>query len=62
MRSLWQRVQWRVAVLSTGALLLLSGCDDELRTTIEDGVITSSSNLLTAFLGALITVWQEGQA
>lgn len=48
-------------VLSAGiaAMLLLTGCDEQLRTTIENGVITSSTSLLAAFLRALTDIGNE---
>lgn len=41
------------------ATLLLTGCDEELRATVEDGIITASSSLLAAFLRALTDLGNE---
>ncbi|MFH1748005.1 MAG: hypothetical protein ABIG44_13300 [Planctomycetota bacterium] len=56
MRRNLNPVRWRSLwlVVMVFGVLALCGCDEELRTTIEDGVIDTSSSLLGAFLQALI--------
>lgn len=55
----FRRAGWKLAALASGTTLFLEGCDPQLRATVEDGIITSSSSLLGAFMRALIEVGQE---
>lgn len=49
-----------VRIALPAAFLLLTGCNETLRTTVEDGIITSSTALLGSALQAVIAVVQEG--
>jgi hypothetical protein len=52
-------VRWRrrsLAALLVGSSALLTGCDPTLRATVEQGIITSSTSLLTSFYQALLQV------
>lgn len=52
----WQRA----AVLMTSAVLLqFGGCNSTLQSTIESGIIDTSTSLITAFSRALINVALE---
>ena len=61
MRTIHQRVPWRrLAWLTLGASFFMSGCDPQLRTTVESGIINVSTGLLSAFLQAVIQLAGEG--
>jgi hypothetical protein len=52
-KTLARRVIWSVAVLACGfGLLGSTGCDKQLQTTIQDGVITAGGSLLGAVMQA----------
>jgi hypothetical protein len=54
------RVVWRcVATLAAGSALLLSGCDDQTRAALENGIIDSSTSFVGALLQALIQLAGE---
>ena len=60
MRKAIMRVVWRcVATLAAGSALLLSGCDDETRAALENGIIDSSTSFVGALLQALIQLAGE---
>lgn len=50
-----QRFMW----LALSGTLLLTGCDDTLRTTVENGIITSSTSFLSSLFQALLQVAQD---
>ncbi len=43
----------------TGSALILEGCDPQIRATVEDGIITTSTALFSSFLQAILQVSQE---
>lgn len=49
----------RVLPLAFGSAFFLNGCDAQTKATIEDGIISSSSSLLGAFLQAAIALATE---
>ena len=54
------RIPWRrLALLTVGATFFMSGCDPQLRTTVEDGIITVSTSLLGSLLQAFIQLAGE---
>ena len=60
MRKAIARVAWRgVAMLAAGSALLLSGCDDQTRAALENGIIDASSSFVGALLQALIQLAGE---
>ena len=60
MRKTIMRLVWRcVATMAAGSALLLSGCDDETRAALENGVIDSSTSFVGALLQALIQLAGE---
>jgi hypothetical protein len=60
MRSFPHRTPWpRLALLAAGTTFILSGCDPQLRATVENGIITLSTSLLTSVMTALIGLAQE---
>jgi hypothetical protein len=60
MRTTHHRPAWRrLALLAAGTTFILSGCDPELRATVEDGIITLSQSLLGSLLQALLELAQE---
>jgi hypothetical protein len=55
--ALTRRVIWSVAALACGfGLLGSTGCDKQLQTTIQDGVITASGSLLGAIIQSAMAV------
>lgn len=52
MRRLLDRTKLRVAALALGGVLVLGGCDPNVRTTVLGGVEAASTGLLTAFISA----------
>jgi len=48
-----------VALLTAGATFFLGGCDPQLRATVEDGIISVSTSLLSSLLQAFIQLAQE---
>ena len=60
MRSFPHRIPWpRLALLAAGTTFILSGCDPQLRATVENGFITLSTSVLTSVMRALIELAQE---
>jgi hypothetical protein len=60
MRAFKHRAYWRLAALTAaGTTFILSGCDPQLRATVENGIITLSTSLLTSVLRALTELAQE---
>lgn len=60
MRTIHHWPAWRrLALLAAGTTLFLSGCDPQLRTTVEDGIISVSTSLLSSLLQAFIQLGQE---
>ena len=55
LRVLKRPFWWRLAMVIACAMFVLTGCDTENRTAIEDGVIDAS----TSFVGALLQAWIE---
>ena len=52
--SLMSRAFWRrVALVTAGTTLFLTGCDPTIASTVQSGIITAANSLLTAFLTAL---------
>jgi hypothetical protein len=62
MRVWLKRTELRVTMLLAGGLLFLTGCDQNLQTTVENGVITTWQSLLGAFLRALIALGSQSQS
>lgn len=61
MRSLWRRTNWRFAVLASGSLFFMGSCDPTVRTTVENGLITTSTSLFGAILRAMLELAAEQQ-
>lgn len=59
MKNIAQRTWLRLAVLASGTTFFLEGCDTSTRAAVEDGIITSSSSLLGAFMRAVIELAEE---
>ncbi|MFQ5806689.1 MAG: hypothetical protein ACE5I3_09585 [Phycisphaerae bacterium] len=60
MRTMYRPFAWRrLALLAAGATFFLSGCDPQIRATVENGIITASTSLLGALLQAFIQLGQE---
>lgn len=60
MRRIHQRMPWRrLAILGAGATFILSGCDPQLRATVESGIITLSQSLLGSIFQALLQLSAE---
>ena len=60
MRSCQKRIPWRrLALAAAGTTFILSGCDPQLRATVENGFISLSTSALTAVMRALLELWQE---
>ncbi len=57
-RRRWSPAHW-LAWLTAGPLLFLDSCDPTLRTTVEDGIIDTSSALLGSTIRAFINVALE---
>ncbi len=52
--NLMSRAFWRrLALLTAGTTLFLSGCDPTIQSTVQSGIISAANGLLTAFLTAL---------
>lgn len=51
--------RWRLIAAAGGTTFFLEGCDPTIRTTVEDGVITTVNSLWAAVLRALIELGQE---
>lgn len=63
MRKINQRVLWRrIVMLAAGSALFLGGCDPQLRATIENGIISTSTSLLASVMQALIQLAAEANA
>jgi hypothetical protein len=63
MRTYTRRAYWRwVALTAAGTTFILSGCDPQLQTTVENGIISLSTGLLTSVMRALLELWQESTA
>lgn len=58
LRMLW----WRISLLAAGSTFLLGGCDPQLRATVENGIITSSTSLLASVLQAIVQLAAEANA
>lgn len=54
MRGTSVRIRRGAAATLIGSTFLLGGCDQQLRTTVENSVITVSNGLLTATFNALL--------
>ena len=52
MRRLLDRSKMRVAALTLGGVLVLGGCDPNVRTTVLGGVEAASTGLVSAFISA----------
>lgn len=60
MRTSQSGIRWRrVALLTGGATFFLGGCDPQIRATVEDGIISVSTSLLSSLLQAFIQLAQE---
>lgn len=60
MRTIHHRVPWRrLALLAAGTTFFLSGCDPQLRATVESGIIAVSTSLLGSLLQAFLQLAQE---
>lgn len=55
----WKSYRKRLAVLAMGSTLFLGDCDPTVRSTVEDGIISSSTSLFGSFLQAYIQVLFE---
>ena len=60
MRAFKHRAYWRLAALTAGGTtFILSGCDPQLRSTVESGIITLSTSLLASMFRALTELAAE---
>ncbi|MBU0616836.1 MAG: hypothetical protein KKI02_03890 [Planctomycetes bacterium] len=60
MRTFKRRAYWRLAALTAaGSTFILSGCDPQLRATVESGIITLSTSLLGSIMRVLIDLAGE---
>ena len=60
MRTFKRRAYWRLAALTAaGSTFILSGCDPQLRATVESGIITLSTSLLASIMRALTDLGGE---
>ena len=60
MRMFYQRTPWRrLALLTAGTTFFLSGCDPQMRSTVENGIITLSTSLLGSLMRAFLELGQE---
>jgi hypothetical protein len=50
--------RWLATALA-GSFLVLTGCDPAVKETVQTGIITSSTSLLTAIMQAALQVVQE---
>jgi hypothetical protein len=63
MRTFKHHAAWRwMALMTAGTTFILSGCDPELRSTVESGIITLSTSLLTSIMRALTNLAGEASA
>ena len=63
MRTFHHRLPWRrLALLAAGTTFFMSGCDPQLRATVENGIITVSQSLLASILQAFIQLGAEADA
>jgi|GEM_PF-4641178 len=63
MRNYMHRMTWRrAAMMAAGTTFFMSGCDPQLTSTVENGIITLSTSLLASVMRALIEVAQEANA
>jgi len=63
MRKVRSLIPWRyVAMMSAGATFFLGGCDAELRSTVENGIISVSQSFLASLLQAFLQLGQEATA
>ena len=58
LRTYW----WKISALAAGMTFFLGGCDPQLRATIEDGIITTSTSLFASVMQALIQLAAEANA
>ncbi|TWT46189.1 hypothetical protein RAS1_26370 [Phycisphaerae bacterium RAS1] len=59
MRGMNARIRRTGVAALLGATFFLGGCDAQLRTTVENSIISVSNGLLTASLNALIQLAAE---
>lgn len=57
--ALRRRLTAVILAASLGSTFAFEGCNSTLRSTTEDGIISGSQSLLTAFFQALIGVASE---
>ncbi len=55
------RIWRRIAALACGSAFFLDGCDENISSTVEDGLITTSTSLFASFLSALVDLAEEAQ-
>ena len=55
-------IKARFLLLASGPVLILSGCDPAIQTTVETGIISLSTSLLSSFLRAAIELSAEAGA
>ncbi|MBK8913965.1 MAG: hypothetical protein IPM64_05050 [Phycisphaerales bacterium] len=49
----------RSALLLSGTSLFLNGCDPGIRSTVENGLITTTQAGLSSVFQAMLQLWQE---
>ncbi len=62
MRTSKTRIPWRrLALLTTGGTFILSGCDPQIVTTVENGLISLSTSMLGSLMTVLVDLVGEAQ-
>ena len=51
----------RLAILAGGSTFFLGGCDPEIQTMVEDGVITTANTFFSSLLQAFFQVMEEAE-
>jgi hypothetical protein len=59
MRNMMTRIRWWTFLTLAGGMFFLNGCDPTLQSTIEDGIITTSSSFIGSLFRALIELASE---
>lgn len=55
----FRKLMRHMAIAALGSSFILEGCNSTLRTTTENGIISTSQSLLTVFLLSIVEVAQE---
>lgn len=61
MRAWLNRAWMRVALMSSGSVLALGGCDPTVRDTVLGGVESASTTLFSAFIQAFFETLEEDE-